>query len=560
MKRWNGWGDDSQRAEVPARALEALARWVGPGRRQPEIPLSEALRTVPPSRVHEGRGLSVEPEARLRHALGQSLPNWVAFRSGRIPAFPDAVATPDSAAAVRSLLDDARARGEKLVPYGGGTSVVGHVDVERGDAPVVTVDMGHLSGLVALDEESRLATFGAGVSGPDLEAQLRARGYTLGHFPQSFEHSTLGGWIASRSSGQQSLHYGRIERLFAGGHVETPEGPLELPSFPASAAGPDLRELVLGSEGRLGFVTEATVRVTPLPEREDFVGVFFPGWEAGLAATRAIAQARLPLSLLRLSAPEEARTMLLLAGHERLIHALELWMSLRGAGEDKALLVVGATGERRVAGLGLELAVECARAHGGISAGRTFGAQWTKNRFRAPYLRNALWDAGYAVDTFETAARWSAVPRVLARLERALRSALEPLGERAHVYTHLSHLYVDGSSIYTTCLFRVAPTPEETLERWRRLKTAATDAVVDAGGTVSHQHGVGVDHAPWLEREKGALGVGALESLLRAFDPLELMNPGKLLPPVAGFRRAPRDGAAPGTSLSPQPGRGRGAP
>lgn len=529
MRRWNGWGDEGHAYEVPARSRGALADWVGPSVPTRSAPLQDVVRAVPESRVSGASFLSYDAEDRLRHARGQSFPDWVALRSGQVGVYPDAVAYPESAADVRSLLEWAQRTNTKLIPYGGGTSVVGHVNPEADRGPVVTMDLRRLSKLLKLDETSRLATFGAGVAGPDLEARLRAHGLTLGHFPQSFEHSTLGGWIATRSSGQQSAHYGRIERLFAGGSVETPSGTLTLPVFPASAAGPDLKDVVLGSEGRIGVITEATVRVSPLPEKEEFVGVFFPGWEQGLAASRALAQARLPLSLLRLSAPEEARTMLMLAGHERLLGALEAWIKFRGAGEGKALLIIGATGSAASVSFALDQALSIAKKNAGISAGRTFGAQWTKNRFRAPYLRNSLWDLGYGVDTLETAAPWSSVPRVLKDVEAALRTALEPWNEKAHVYTHLSHLYADGSSVYTTYLFRLAATPEETLERWRRLKTRATEALVAAGGTISHQHGVGVDHAPYLHHEKGPLGMKTLEGCVRGFDPSGLMNPGKLL-------------------------------
>ncbi len=529
MRRWNGWGDETQSYALPAKAVSALAEWVGPATPGVSVGLERVLRQFPESRLPSASFLSFDPETRLRHARGQSLPDWVALRAGQVGACPDAIAYPETSEDVRSLLDWARRENVRLIPYGGGTSVAGHINPEVDGGPTVTVDMSRMSRLISLDETSRLATFGAGVSGPDLEAQLRAHGLTLGHFPQSFELSTLGGWVATRSSGQQSMHYGRIEKLFAGGRVETPAGTLTLPVFPASAAGPDLRELVLGSEGRVGVITEATVRVSALPETEEFVGVFFPNWEQGLAASRAIAQAKLPLSMLRLSAPEEARTMLMLAGHERLLRALEAWMSFRGAGEGKALLLIGSTGTSNTVEFALKEALAVTRKHAGISAGRTFGAQWTKNRFRAPYLRNSLWEAGYAVDTVETAAPWSAVPRLLSTMEAALRTGLESRNEKVHVYTHLSHLYVDGSSLYTTYLFRLAPTPEETLERWRTLKTLASDAIVAGGGTISHQHGVGVDHARWLGAEKGALGLTALGDVLRRFDPAGLMNPGKLL-------------------------------
>ena len=529
MKRWNGWGDESHSYEVPTRSRAALSDWVGPATPTKSASLAEVLARVPESRVTAAPFLSFDPEDRLRHARGQSFGDWVALRSGQLGVFPDAVAYPETSDDVRSLLDWAERTKTRLIPYGGGTSVAGHINPEAIVGPTVTMDLRRMSNLIKLDEVSRLATFGAGVSGPDLEARLRASGLTLGHFPQSFEQSTLGGWIATRSSGQQSAHYGRIERLFAGGKVETPVGTLELPVFPASAAGPDLKELVLGSEGRIGVITEATVRVSKLPEREEFVGVFFPGWEEGLAASRTIAQAKLPLSMLRLSAPEEARTMLMLAGHERLLGALEAWMKFRGAGEGKALLLIGSTGSAASVTFALEEALALTRKHAGISAGRTFGAQWTKNRFRAPYLRNSLWEMGYAVDTLETAAPWAAVPKLLKDVEAALRTGLEKWNEKTHVYTHLSHLYGDGSSIYTTYLFRLAPTPEETLERWLRLKTRASQAIVAGHGTISHQHGVGVDHAPYLAAEKGALGMSTLSGVIRGFDPSGLMNPGKLL-------------------------------
>jgi alkyldihydroxyacetonephosphate synthase len=530
MNRWNGWGDESHTYEVPEKSRAALAEWVGAPMGGRSASLSEVLASVPQSRVDSASFLSFDAEDRVRHARGQSFGDWVALRSGKLGTFPDAIAYPENSEDVRSLLEWARRTGTKVIPYGGGTSVAGHINPEASGGPVVTMDMRRMSGLRKLDPVSRLATFGAGVSGPDLEARLRAHGLTLGHFPQSFEQSTLGGWIATRSSGQQSLHYGRIEKLFAGGHVETPQGPLELPLFPASAAGPDLREFVLGSEGRLGVITEATVRVSPLPEREEFVGVFFPGWEEGLAASRAIAQAKLPLSMLRLSAPEEARTMLMLAGHERLLGALEAWMKFRGAGEGKALLLVGSTGAAATVAFGLEQALAITKKHSGISAGRTFGAQWTKNRFRAPYLRNSLWDLGYAVDTIETAAPWATVPKLLRDMEAALRGGLEKWNEKTHVYTHLSHLYSDGSSIYTTYLFRLAPTPEETMERWRHLKRVASEAIVAGHGTISHQHGVGVDHAPYLAAEKGELGMKSISGMLKGFDPAGVMNPGKLVP------------------------------
>jgi alkyldihydroxyacetonephosphate synthase len=529
MKRWNGWGDETSTYSLPAEASRFLEELVGPGTPPHDAELSTVLAALPPSRLPAHPLVSSDAMERLLHARGQSLPDWIALRSGRIVAFPDGVAYPTTPAEVRDLLRYAAEVGARLIPYGGGTSVVGHVNPLPGDAAVLTVDLARLNRLDHFDEVSGLAAFGAGIAGPDLEAQLRARGHTLGHFPQSFEYSTLGGWIATRSSGQQSLGYGRIERLFAGGRLEAPAGTLDLPPFPASAAGPDLRELVLGSEGRLGILTQAIVRVTPLPEREEFPAVFFPDFQQGQAAARQIVQSRLPLSMLRLSTPAETRTTLALAGHERLIGALERLLAVRGVPEGKCMLILGCSGSRGLVRFAHKEALEVARENGGVYVGRMFGRQWHRSRFRTPYLRNTLWEMGYAIDTLETATDWANVPPMVEAIETALHASLESSGERVHVFTHLSHLYPYGSSIYTTYLFRLAPDPDETLQRWQAMKGAASQAIVARGGTISHQHGVGVDHLPYLQREKGELGMAVLRDICGRFDPGGIMNPGKMV-------------------------------
>lgn len=540
MRRWNGWGDDTVTYPLhdgPRQFLEGL---VGPGTAPRDATLEAALAAVPPSRLPAHPLVSDDPADRVRHARGQSLPDWIALRSGRIPDFPDGVAYPTTDAEVRDLMRYAGESGACIIPYGGGTSVVGHINPPPGSAsangrgwgPILTVDLGRLNRLRRFDEISQLATFGAGVTGPDLEAQLRARGCTLGHFPQSFELSTLGGWIVTRSSGQQSLGYGRIEKLFAGGLLESPAGTLQLPPFPASAAGPDLREVILGSEGRLGILTEATVRVAPLPETEAFHAVFFPEFELGREAVRQIMQARLPLSMLRLSTAVETQTTLALAGRERLIGALERLLSLRGVGDGKCMLLLGLAGREAVVKTARKEALDIAGNQGGVHVGRTFGKEWHKSRFRTPYLRNTLWELGYAIDTLETATDWASIPAMVDAIEASLRSGLETIGERVHVFTHLSHLYPYGSSIYTTYLYRIASDPDETLRRWQVLKEAASLAIVAHDGTISHQHGVGVDHLPYLAGEKGPLGMAVLGDLCRRFDPEGIMNPGKLIAEV----------------------------
>jgi alkyldihydroxyacetonephosphate synthase len=529
VKRWNGWGDSDISYPLPPTAVAYLADYLGQGEIISDARFEDVLATLPASRLADQTPFTTDGAERLRHARGQSLPDWIALRYGRIGTFPDAVAFPTSAADVRALLRFAGDSGVQVIPYGGGTTVAGHITPLATDRPVLTVSMSRLNRLLEVDEISHLATFEAGAGGPEIEAQLGARGYTLGHFPQSFEYSTLGGWIATRSTGQQSYYYGRIEALFAGGQVETPAGTLALPPLPASAAGPDLRHLILGSEGRLGIITSATVRIRRRPEHESFHAVFLAGWEAGVAALRAMAQADVPVSMLRLSDARETTTTLALAGHPRLVSWAERGLRLLRYGPERCLLLFGVTGKRRAARRAQRRAAAVARDYGGLSAGTFIGNQWRQNRFRAPYLRNSLWAQGYAIDTLETAVPWSGVQTTAAAVVRAVQEGLADSGERVLVFAHLSHAYVDGASIYVTYLYRRAPNAGETRRRWQTIKAAASQAIVRHGGTISHQHGVGLDHAPYLAAEKGTVGLALLDGMCRTVDPAGILNPGKLV-------------------------------
>ena len=531
MRRWNGWGDEHIDYPLPPSATPFLMEAVGAATPPEDAALADVVATVPPSRLPIHHLVSTDPLDRLLHARGQSLPDWIALRSGRIGAFPDGVAYPHTNAQVRELLEYAARHQACVIPYGGGTSVVGHINVLPGDKPTLTVDLRRMSRMLDLDTISQVATFGAGVLGPDLEAQLRAHGLTLGHFPQSFELSTLGGWIVTRSNGQQSLGYGRIEAMFAGGRLESPAGTMTLPGFPASAAGPDLREVVLGSEGRLGMLTEASVRVRPLPETEEFRAVFFPDFDSGQEAVREMMQARLPLSMLRLSTDVETETTLALAGHETLIRLLKGWLRLRGVGRKRSMLIVGLVGQEASVSLVRQQVLAVAGIYGGVDVGQLLGNQWRKGRFHTPYLRNTLWEAGYALDTLETATHWSNVSHMVASIEETLRTGLLDIGERVLVFSHLSHTYPSGSNIYTTYLYRISENGdvEETLRRWRVLKAAASKAILAAGGTITHQHGIGTDHLPYLSEEKGILGMATLNDVCKRFDPQGIMNPGKLV-------------------------------
>jgi alkyldihydroxyacetonephosphate synthase len=511
MRRWNGWGDESVRLDLPRAALAYLRERIGAGVSPRDATFESVVAFVPPSRLRPASFIDASPQTRVRHARGQSLPDWIALRSGQLGCVPDGVAFPHSAADVRDLVQFARETGACVIPYGGGTSVAGHVNPLQGDAPVLTVSMAHMRRLLHFDEQSRVARFEAGVAGPDLEAQLRSAGYTLGHFPQSFEYSTLGGWIATRSSGQQSLRYGRIEQLFASANVETPRGRLEIPSFPASAAGLDIRELVLGCEGRIGIITQAAVRVRPVAAHESFHAWFFRDWNRARDAARALVQNETGLSMVRLAGESETRTTLRMAA-SRGTALLQAWLALRGQRGSTCLLIAGVTGSTRAAEAALKHAREIAARHGALYAGRRPGSAWK--------------DLGYAVDTIETAVDWTRVDAMIRGMEAAARAAL---GNHVHAYAHLSHVYPQGSSVYGTFIFPIAADPQATMERGRRLKAAVSAAIVQHGGTISHQHGVGTDHREYLRDEKGELGLNAMRAVFATFDPDGMMNPGKLV-------------------------------
>jgi alkyldihydroxyacetonephosphate synthase len=527
MQRWNGWGAISLEYPTPEGALEFLWDVLGEGTSTEGASFEAVLERLPATHLDELNGISVDPIDRLLHTHGQSLPDWIALRSGNIGRPPDGVIFPETLEQVREALQVSARKGIHVIPYGGGTSVVGHINPLVGDAPVLTLDLSHMTRLLDLDETSRLARFQAGVNGPAIERQLNQRGYTLGHFPQSWEYSTLGGWVATRSTGQQSNYYGRIEDLFAGGSLESPAGTLPLPPLPASAAGPDLRQSVLGSEGRLGVITEALVRIRPMPEQEAFYGIFFRGWEAGFDAARALAQERIPVSMVRLSDAQETITTLSLAGRPGLVRAGDVLLRSMGVGVDRCMMILGITSKRSRFSQIKGVAFEILRAYGGIATGTLIGKQWRKSRFRSPYLRNTLWEHGYALDTLESAVPWARVSLMRTAILKALDKAFQAHGVPLLRFSHLSHVYQDGASIYVTFIYPRQQDPEETLGIWKSAKQAASEAIVAQHGTISHQHGVGTDHLPYLSYEKGSLGLQTLQSLSQSLDPGGIMNPGK---------------------------------
>jgi alkyldihydroxyacetonephosphate synthase len=391
---------------------------------------------------------------------------------------------------------------------------------------MVTLDLARLDRIVDIDARSLTATLQAGMPGPLVERSLAAHGLTLGHYPQSFEYSTVGGWVATRSAGQASTGLGRIDELVLGLRCVAPTGGLQAAAHPATAAGPDLRELVVGSEGALGVITEATLRVRPRPESRRYEGWSFRSFADGTEALRALAQADAAPDVARLSDEDETRLGLALGPGGASARAVRGYLRARGH-RGFSLAIVGWEGNAATVRARRRRASEILRRAGGIALGPRPGAAWARGRFEAPYLRDVLLGRRLLVDTLETATSWSALAGLYAAVGDALGAALAARGTPPFVMCHVSHLYPTGASLYFTFLARQEPGAE--LEQWRAAKAAATEAIVAGGGTITHHHAVGREHAPWLEAEIGRLGVDVLRAAKARLDPGGIMNPGKLL-------------------------------
>jgi alkyldihydroxyacetonephosphate synthase len=538
--RWWGWGEDEHAGGLPDSADGFLREEIGvePGEARTRVAL-EDLRLPDPSLPQGARdgllaalggtGIREDREARVEHAAGRSYPDLVRLRSGEGLNVPDAVLAPGSAEQVSAVLELAARERVAVVPFGGGTSVVGGVEpVGEGFAGLVSLDLRGLDGVVHVDRESLTATLEGGLLGPGAEARLGELGLTLGHFPQSFEFSTVGGWVATRSAGQASSGYGRIDELVEGVRLITPSGDLKTLAVPASAAGPSLRELVVGSEGVLGVVAEATLRVRPAPEQRRYEGWSFRSFAEGAEAFRVMEQADASPDVARLSDEHETRMSFALAASgsrsERLGRA---YLRARGH-EGGCLAIVGFEGDPDEVERRRVRAAALLRAGGGLALGSRPGAAWLHGRYAGPYLRDHLLDRGVMVETLETATTWSNLHRLYGAVGDALRTSLSERGTPPLVMCHVSHLYRSGASLYFTFLARQEA--DDLLGQWRAAKTAACDAIVATGGTITHHHAIGRDHRPWMPAEVGSIGVEVLRAAKATLDPAGVMNPGKLLP------------------------------
>jgi alkyldihydroxyacetonephosphate synthase len=392
-------------------------------------------------------------------------------------------------------------------------------------AGVIALDTSRMAEPLALDAESRTVTVQAGMRAPALERHLAGSGLTLGHYPQSFEYVSLGGCAATRSAGQASTGYGRIEQMITGLRMSAPTGEIALPALPATAAGPSLRQLLIGSEGVLGVISELSLRVRPAPRERIYEGIFFEDFSAGARALRELIQRGAAPEVARLSDEAETRMSLALAGSGGVKGRLgRVYLRARGYASG-CIAIFGYEGEH--ASERRERGLQIARESGGLAVGRSPGEAWLKGRFAAPYLRDELLTLGVMVETLETATQWSNVERLHAAVGTAIAGALREGGTPGLVMCHVSHLYETGASLYFTFLARQREGEE--LAQWREAKQAASRAIAEGGGTITHHHAVGVDHAPWMAAEVGEGGLRALRAVKDDLDPAGIMNPGKLL-------------------------------
>jgi alkyldihydroxyacetonephosphate synthase len=499
------WGNPRTPEPLPslaAAALDALGARPSP-LVDVRVPAS-ALTAVACDALAAVAHIASDADSRVQHTRGYSTPDLLKLRAGDVSDAPDAVVYPADHDEVMAVLKVCEEHRIAVVPFAGGTSVVGGLAPAReGFAAVVALDVRRMDRLLALDDVSRTATFQTGVRGPRAEELLRAFGFTLGHFPQSYEGASIGGYAAARSAGQSSAGYGRFDEMVVGLVLATPSGTIELGTAPRSAAGPDLRQLVLGSEGVFGVITSVTVRMRPVPEHRVFEGWRFESFEAGADALRALAQDGPLPTVLRLS--DEMET------------------AVNFEGQTGCLVVAGYEGAAAEVSPRRAAASAVLAASGGAFLGTEPGEEWRESRFRGPYLRDPILDAGGLVETLETATFWLKLGVLKAAVTEAITGSL---GESAIVLCHISHVYETGASLYFTVLGAQSDDP---LAQWAAAKHAASDAIRSVGATITHHHGVGTDHRLSYHAEVGPLAVDALRAVKQTLDPHGILNPGVLI-------------------------------
>jgi alkyldihydroxyacetonephosphate synthase len=548
--KWWGWGEESvafsheDKPNLAAFIYKALALDVtgtAPGRPDfdsldiPNVNLPAKLEkqlsdTVGSDNVH------TDAKTRIIHTYGKSLPDLVKIRAGDLGRLPDAVVYPADEEEIANIVRVALDANAVLIPFGGGTNIAGSLEAPRDETrPVISLDLGRLDRVIEIDEHSQLARIQAGALGPSLEAQLQARGFTLGHFPDSFNHSTLGGWIATRSTGMQSDKYGDIADITKAVRVVTPNGILATRAVPSTSTGPSVREMILGSEGRLGVITEATVHVHRNPEKRTILGYLFPDWSTGLRAMRDISASDAAPSVTRVSDANETQFSFATRKEgKKLDHfvssLMQKYLDKRKHFdlENMCLSFIGYEGTAENVKYQKKLVGEIVSRYNGICIGRSPGQLYDQKKFDTPYIRDFLLDRGGLADVSETATSWSHLEPLYDGVVTAANKAFAEIGVQGWIMCHMSHSYHSGACLYFTFAFK-AKEDEDELTQYQVVKSAIQQAFIDFNGTVSHHHSVGLEHKQWLSDDISTPGIQMIEALFDGIDPGHNLNPGKIV-------------------------------
>jgi alkyldihydroxyacetonephosphate synthase len=474
----------------------------------------------------------VDDELRLVHTYGKSIRDLLRIRASELPRMPDVVLYPADEAEVASVVSAAVAANAVIIPFGGGSNISGSLEPHPGEARVViSLDLGRLNKVVSIDEGSGIARIQAGAQGPFIEEQLNSRGWTMGHFPDSFTHSTLGGWVATRSSGMQSDKYGDIADIARGLRMVRPAGIVDIRAVPSASTGPSVREMILGSEGRLGVITEVTVQVHRTPEVREINGYLFPNWEAGIAAMHEISESDARPTVTRVSDARESGFSFATGKAKTGFDPQKVLMAfLKARGWDLEginLSFIGFEGSKTHVEYEKKIVARIVKKHGGLGVGKGPGVLYDQKKFDTPYLRDFLLDRGAAADVSETAAPWSRLNEIHDAVYAAANKAYEEIGTPGWIMSHLSHSYHSGACLYFT--FAFVHGGETAIAQYDVVKKAIQQAFVDHGGTISHHHGVGREHAPWLEQDISTEGVALMNGLFESADPKKNFNPDKVI-------------------------------
>ncbi|WP_420176483.1 FAD-binding oxidoreductase [Luteococcus sp. OSA5] len=557
-QKWWGWGADGDKPyaihnkpKFPPFAKEVLGvdilakELVDPRFEDLDVPesqLSDQLRDALVAAVGQ-ENVGTDAELRVIHSYGKGVRDLVRVRRGQLGRVPDAVVYPGSTDEVQAVMSAALEANAVVIPYGGGSNIVAALEAEPGETrQVLSVNMGRMNKVLEIDETAQIALIQAGALGPDMEEQLNQQGWTLGHFPDSFVWSTVGGWIATRSSGSQSDKYGDIAEVTRGLQMVLPadEGAepraqvLELSPLPSYSSGPSVREMVLGSEGRLGIITQAWMQVHRLPEAREVQAYFYPNYEAGLKAAELIAHSDVQPMMLRVSDANETKFSMAngSANKSKKSHysnlAVRKLMEAKGWDLDQICIsFVGFEGSPVHVRYAKSVVNKIVRAQGGLNVGKGPGTLFDQKKYDIPYIRDFLLNIGIPADVSETATPWSRTVEMHRETVKAATKAWEETGHRGFIMCHLSHSYHAGACQYFT--FAIADASDESMKTYDHVKRAVQQSFVEHGGTVSHHHGVGEEHSPWMEQDISPAGVHIQRKLFEGVDPGNNLNPGKIV-------------------------------